>query len=92
MGAQVMESLRAKRTTDIATAVTGSPSAIPPMTRLNYTSLVGRNGLTYTADVTVTLFSSSLWKLRVLVKWTDESTGDARQLPIELLKPSGEAL
>ena len=92
VGAEVMEQLRAKRTIDLAVALTGSPTAVPPITRSNYTSVIGRNGLTYTTDVTVTLFSSTLWKVRVVTKWTDESNGDAMTLPIELLKPSSEAL
>jgi len=92
VGAQVMESLRAKRTKELSTALTGSPLSVPPMTRLNYASIAGRNALTYTVDVSVAQFSSTLWKLRVVVKWTDESTGDPRMFPIELITPSSEAL
>lgn len=92
VGAQVMESLRAMRTTDLATAVTGTSTSIPPMTRTNYSTVLGRNGYNYTTDVYVTLLSTTIWKVRVVARWTDELTNEAHQIPIELLKPSGEAL
>ncbi|HEY4176014.1 MAG TPA: hypothetical protein VGM90_04255 [Kofleriaceae bacterium] len=92
VGAQVMESLRSMRSTDMATALTGSATSVPPITRTTYTTVLGRNGYNYTADVYVTLLSTTIWKVRVVAKWTDELTGDPHQIPIELLKPSGESL
>lgn len=92
VGAGVMEQLRAMRTLELATAVTGSPSTPPPFERDAYTSVIGRNGLSYTVDVGVIALSGTLWRVRVDVRWTDDATGEARALPIELLRASTEAM
>src|SRR5688572_29681113 len=65
VGTQVMEKLRAKRTLDLATELTGSPATTAPFARAGYTSIVGRNGLTYTIDIAVASLSVTLWRIRV---------------------------
>lgn len=92
IGQRVVEDLRAKRTADFVTALTGSTAASPPFARDAYTSLAGRNGLTYTVDVAVASVSPTLWRMRVVVHWTDDGTGAAKQLALELLRASTEAL
>jgi Tfp pilus assembly protein PilV len=92
VGAGVMEQLRAKRTLELATAITGSPSSAPPFARTAYTSVIGRNGMTYTVDVDVDAMSGTLWRIRVETRWTDDATGESRSLPIELLRASTEAM
>lgn len=90
-GTQVMESLRAMRPSAVATAVTGT-SGSPPFSNTNYTTVLGRNGMSYTIAVYVTAVSSTLWKLRVVASWADDTTGETRSMPIELLRTSQEAL
>ncbi len=92
VGTQVMETLRSRRTLEVATELIGSPSASPPFTRTNYTSVIGRNGLTYTIDASVIALSGTLWRIRVDVHWTDDESGETRTLPIELLRASTESM
>jgi len=92
VGAQVMESLRSKRTLEVATELTGSPMTPAPFSRSNYTSVIGRNGLSYTMDVDVVALSATLWRVRVEVHWADDVTQEVRTLPIELLRPSTESM
>lgn len=92
IGKGVIEDLRARRTADLVTALTGSTASAPPIDRASYRSVAGRNGLTYTVDVTVASVTATLWRLRVTVNWTDDVDGRTRALPIELLRPSTEAL
>jgi len=91
VASQAIELFRSKRTPDLAQELTGSALATPPFSRTAYMSVIGRNGLTYTVDVDVTLYQT-LWKMRVEVRWTDDASGEERMLPFELLRPSGEAL
>ena len=92
IGKGVLEDLRSKRTPDLATALTGSSISSPPIDRPSYTSLAGRNGMTYTVDVMVATVTPTLWRMRVVVRWTDDTDGRTRELPLELLRPSTEAL
>jgi Tfp pilus assembly protein PilV len=92
VGTQVMETLRSRRTLEVATELIGSPSSSPPFSRANYTSVIGRNGLTYTIDASVIALSATLWRMRVDVHWTDDATGEVRTLPIELLRASTESM
>jgi hypothetical protein len=91
IGKLVLEELRGKRTGDLLTDLTGSTAASPPFDRSSYKSLSGRNGMTYTVDVSVASVTASLWRMRVVVRWTND-THQAKQLPLELLRPSTEAL
>ena len=88
---QAIELFRSKRAPDLAQELTGSALSSPPFDRTNYMSVIGRNGLTYTVDVAVTLYQT-MWKIRVEVRWTDEASGEERTMPFEILRPSGEAL
>jgi prepilin-type N-terminal cleavage/methylation domain-containing protein len=92
IGKRVLEDLRSKRTADLSTDLTGSPISSPPIDRPSYSSLAGRNGITYTVDVTVASVTATLWRMRVMVRWTDDTDGRTRALPLELLRPSTEAL
>jgi prepilin-type N-terminal cleavage/methylation domain-containing protein len=92
IGKRVLEELRGKRTADLVTALTGSTAAAPPIDRASYTALPGRTGMTYTVDVNVASVTPTLWRMRVLVHWTDDTDGSTRALPLELLRPSTEAL
>lgn len=92
VGTQAMETLRSKRTLEVATELVGSPSSSPPFSRSNYMSVIGRNGLTYTIDASVIALSATLWRVRVDVRWTDDATGESRTLPMELLRASTESM
>ncbi len=91
VGKLVLEELRGKRTAELLTELTGSTAATPPFDRTSYKSLAGRNGMTYTVDVAVASVTATLWRMRVVVRWTDD-TNQSKQLPLELLRPSTEAL
>jgi hypothetical protein len=88
---QSIELFRSKRPPDLARELTGSELSSPPFSRPNYVSVIGRNGLTYTVDVAVSLYQT-MWKIRVEVRWTDDATGEERMMPFELLRPTMEAL
>jgi Tfp pilus assembly protein PilV len=92
IGKRVIEDLRSKRTADVVADLTGSSTSVPPIDRTSYTALAGRTGMTYTVDVNVAAVTATLWRVRVLVRWTDDTDGRTRQLPLELLRPSTEAL
>jgi len=92
VGKSVLEELRSKRTGDLVTTLTGSTASSPPFDRTSYSSLAGRNGITYTVDVNVATVTATLWRMRVLVRWTDDTDGRTRQMPLEVLRPSTEAL
>lgn len=92
VGQRVIEELRSRRTSDFLTALGGNASSTPPLTRDGYTTITGRNGTPYTADVEVTAVSATLWRIRVVVSWTEDGSTRPRELPFELLRPSAEAL
>lgn len=92
IGKRVLEDLRSKRTAELVTDLTGSTAAAPPIDRASYSSIAGRNGMTYTIDVMVASVTATLWRMRVVVRWTDDTDGRTRELPLELLRPSTEAL
>lgn len=92
VGKQVIEELRAKRTAELVTALTGTVAATPPFSRTGYTTVAGRNGLSYTVDVDVTAVTSTLWRMRVEVEWTDDTDGSTRSVPLELIRASTEAM
>jgi prepilin-type N-terminal cleavage/methylation domain-containing protein len=91
IGTQVMETLRAARPAELATAVTGSVAA-PPFSNPTYGTMLGRNGLSYSLAVDVTAPTGSLWRIRVEVSWVDDVTGVSTTFPFELLRTSKEAL
>ena len=92
IGAQTLETLRARRVQDLSTELTGSPVSTPPFSRPSYTTVAGRSGVTYTVDVDVTEVSPTLWRLRTTVAWTDDETGAPRTLPLELVRSIREEL
>lgn len=89
---RALEELRVKRTADLSTSLTGSSNATPPFSRTSYETIAGRNGVSYTVDVAIDSVSTTLWRMRVLVSWTDDATGVTKQMPLELLRASSEAL
>ena len=68
---QTVENLRSQRPADMMTTLTGNPASVPPLT-VTIGTAAGRNGLTYRRSVTVTALTATLWKLRVVVGWTDD--------------------
>jgi prepilin-type N-terminal cleavage/methylation domain-containing protein len=68
---QTLENLRSQRPADMMTTLTGNPATVPPVT-VTIGTAAGRNGLTYSRTVIVTAVTSTLWKLRVTVSWTDD--------------------
>lgn len=96
-----LESLRSQRVTDMMQTLTGSSVAVPPVTVVMPTQ-AGRNGLTYTRTVSVTALTSasaSLWRVRVVVGWTDDGAipGSSNglydhTLPIEVIRTVEDVL
>lgn len=91
VGKLVLEELRGKRTAELLAELTGSTASAPPFDRPSYKALSGRNGMTYSVDVSVATVTATLWRMRVVVRWNDD-TNEAQALPLELLRPSTEAL
>ncbi len=92
VGMQTLEALRARRVRDLTTELTGSPLATPPFTRPSYVTVTGRNGVPYRVDVEVAAVSTSLWRLRASVAWTDDDDGAAKVLALELVRSITEEL
>jgi prepilin-type N-terminal cleavage/methylation domain-containing protein len=94
VGTQMLESLRAERPTDMMQTLTGTSTSLPPVDLTNYTTKTGRNGVSYTIDVHVAPLgvSGNLWRIRVEVKWTEDSSTASHTLPFEVIRTAQEAL
>jgi prepilin-type N-terminal cleavage/methylation domain-containing protein len=94
VGTQMLESLRAQRPTDMMQTLTGSPTALPPIDLTSYTTKTGRNGVSYGIDVHVAAVgtTTNLWRIRVEVKWTEDSSTISHTLPFEVIRTAQEAL
>ena len=75
IGTQLVEQLRGARPTDMMQTLTGAATTAPPVDLTGYTTVLGRNGMSYTIDVHVAEVTSypNLWRIRVEVKWTDDN-------------------
>lgn len=95
IGAQTLESLRGQRTSDMMQTLTGNANALPPVDVAPYITQTGRNGVTYSIDVHVSTYASSstLWRVRVVVNWTDDNAvNNAHSIALELLRTQQDAL
>ncbi len=94
VGQREMESLRKERSTDMMNTLTGSPTSVPPVTKTNFFTALGRNGVSYQVDVDVTLVGTSgnLWLIRVVVSWTDDGSALVHTVPVELIRTVQEIL
>jgi prepilin-type N-terminal cleavage/methylation domain-containing protein len=83
VGNATIEQLRAARVTDMVTQLIGNPAGVPPIDVTSFSSAIagstgtvaGRGGMTYRRRVIVTALnavSTSLWKIRVEVGWTED--------------------
>ena len=98
---QTLETLRAQRTADLMTSLTGSPTSAPPID-VTLSSVVGRANMTYRRRVVITTLnaaSTSLWLMRVEVSYTEDggSAGAAggsldHTMAAELIRTVEEAL
>ncbi|MEJ7601831.1 MAG: prepilin-type N-terminal cleavage/methylation domain-containing protein [Kofleriaceae bacterium] len=98
---QTLESLRAQRTAEMMTTLTGSPATVPPID-VTMSSVAGRAGMTYRRRVMVTILnaaSTSLWLIRVEASYTEDggaagANGGAldHTLAAELIRTVEEAL
>jgi len=94
VGQREIESLRKQRSTDMMNTLTGSTATVPPVTKTNFFTALGRNGVSYQVDVNVTTVGTSgnLWLIRVIVSWTDDGSALVHSVPIELIRTVQEAL
>lgn len=90
-GTRTLEMLRAMRVDQMMSSISTGATA-PPVANTAYATGIGRNGVEYQADVSVTEVSGTagLWRLRVEVTWNDDG-GDHR-VPIEVLRTSRDSL
>jgi hypothetical protein len=94
-----LESLRALRLTDMMNLLTSNPNSLPPVDKTIGTAS-GRNGMTYRRRVVITELdsaSSSLWRIRVEVGWTDDGAAQGNPLfdhtvAVELIRTVEEGL
>jgi prepilin-type N-terminal cleavage/methylation domain-containing protein len=91
VGTQVMEQLRGTRPADLGHAVMGA-AATPPYTNDDYATIAGRNGVRYGVEVQVTAAADNLWRIRVVVGWSDDDGTAPHAMAFELLRTSREAL
>jgi Tfp pilus assembly protein PilV len=91
VGAQVMETLRSKRPAALCDEVMNGTASVP-CTNTTYTTVLGRNSMSYAVSVDVSVAATNLWLVRVEVSWTDDQSGDSHMVPLELLRTSQEAL
>lgn len=92
VGTQVLEQLRGARTADMLTALSASG---PPVDVAPYTTILGRNGMSYSVDVHIAEVSGqpNLWRLRVEVHWTDDNAnGEEHMIPFEVVRTIQEQL
>ena len=99
-GNATVEGLRAQTIPNMLLSLTGSSATAPPID-VNLTTLAGRAGMTYRRRVLVEQLNSastSLWRIRVEIGWTDDggaSTGAAELqhlVAIELIRTVEEQL
>lgn len=90
-GNQTIEELRGKRATDMMQALTGSSTNIPPVSVSTYKTVVGRTQ-SFTIDVDVAAVATNLWRIRVVVNWTDDSGATPHAIPFELIRTVQEVL
>jgi type IV pilus assembly protein PilV len=90
-GSRTLETLRSMRVTEMVSSISTSSTA-PPLSKTSYATSTGRAGTAYQADVDVTEVSGSsgLWRLRVVVSWTDGD--ESRRIPLEILRTTRESL
>lgn len=91
VGSRVMETLRKKRPEELPVEVTGSTAAAP-FSNATYTTILGRNGVSYAVGVSVSAPTNATWLMRVEVSWDDDNTGETTTLPLELIRGQKEAL
>ncbi len=83
LASATLEQLRAARVTDMVSQLTGTPTSVPPIDVTSFSSpiagttgtVAGRAGMTFRRRVIVTSLaatSTSLWKIRVEVGWTED--------------------
>ncbi len=99
VAASTLESLRSDRIADMATTLTGNPTATPPID-VTMSTVDGRAGMTYRRRVVVSALaaSTSLWHVRVEVSWTEDGAApgaDAtldHMIAVEVVRTIEEAL
>jgi Tfp pilus assembly protein PilV len=112
LGHATLESLRAARTgRDLMELLTGSSSDAPPVdvqwcrrdaSNNVEATAIGRNGMTYRCRVVVvelTAASTSLWRIRVEIGWTDDGAAQGAQggildhlIAVEVIRTLEEAM
>ena len=90
-GTEIMETLRSKRPSQLCNEVVHGTAAVP-CTNAAYTTVIGRNGMSYSVGVDVSVAATNLWLVRVEVTWTDDANGQPHTVPLEMLRTSKEAL
>ncbi|MDB4959439.1 MAG: hypothetical protein JWO36_7008 [Myxococcales bacterium] len=94
IGAQVLEQLRSQRIDQMTKTLTGSTTATPPINVTNFATKLGRNGVSYQVDVHVVTanVTGNLWRIRVEVIWTDDSSSLSHDIPLEIIRTVQDAL
>jgi Tfp pilus assembly protein PilV len=93
IGNATLEDLRTLRSTDMMAKITGNATSTPTVQNDTYATIAGRTqSYTVAVGVTTTASSANLWKLRVVVSWTDDGSGTAHTMPFEIIRTTQEAL
>lgn len=100
IGATELEALRALSSSALMVALGASATSVPPVTAPVKT-VTGRGNMTYRIDRSVTAVagSTSLWRIRVETRWTDDGAVAGtnggqldHMLPLEIVRTLEEAL
>ena len=107
VGTATIEQLRAARVTEMVRQLTGSTTSVPPIDVTSFSSpiagttgtVAGRAGMTYRRRVIVTALtgaSTSLWKIRVEVGWTEDGAASGgsfdHMVAVEVIRTIEEAM
>lgn len=95
IGGRTLEQLRSARVPDMLTALSLPTTATPPQT-VALATMAGRSGMTYRRTVKLAAVTSTLWRLRVEIAWTDDGATAGGSLDhtfaTEVLRTTQEAL
>jgi hypothetical protein len=95
IGSRTVEQLRSARLPDMLTSLSLATTASPPQT-VSLATMAGRSGMTYRRTVKLAAITSTLWRIRVEVGWTDDGAGSGGSLDhtfaTEVLRTTQEAL
>jgi prepilin-type N-terminal cleavage/methylation domain-containing protein len=95
IGGRTLEGLRSARIPDMLTALGLPTGSVPPQT-VTMSTMAGRSGMTYRRTAKLAAITSTLWRVRVEIGWTEDGATAGGTLDhtvaTEVLRTTEEAL